>query len=673
MKKYTKINGLTIIIFFCACSLATAMNAPVSKWGNLMDVAYKFSWYPQKDLRLLLKKKAREYGKNLDAYCGMLKEELTQGSMKNGLIDPKSFISGKDWKKYYRLAVAEFCLFLSDDNDIHLRNARTTLSVLSGKMELSNIAFWNYLFQSYRNLIKKDRDAFVASVFKLWQDVILKLEADDILMEGSRESKTELVRNIEYLYENLAHVIITRAIIEDAMPNLYPLGVIIISLKDKLKNENGYKDIVKSVAGRMNGLKSDNSNLNFAVALMEATANQYEFEESKSATSASSKYDSSKTYYELALSWADTSKGKAAILTQYMGLRTYIIRRLIDKDKLLSQNDVFKELPGQSNLLVRQALDLYDQLAQPSVQDGDFKIKGFKRRQNYIEAMHQLWDSSSKLLVMQSAYYKIVRRPDKAQDLYIAESPLLEYLSFFKKYVRNDSEIIPDNAFYTAAYCSKEMADLYRKASTFSTRIEVNNLAFDYQLRAIRLFPMDITGILQLAYQTNQEGRLNRYLQQTGPVASRFRNSKVAKIWSESLPDEYRKYTVIVKDLIPDTIDNAYFLVRFIQQSGRRDSEDELYDKAVVMTRLLMALKTGHSEKTVENVLSTIAKQKFTNREIKKILKKSLRKSLFDIADKIPGIETTYQISQLKNTLYSSLDNPVHSFLRELYYESAGR
>ena len=233
---------IVMLLVLSVCSLAFAEQEPSSRWGNLIDVAYKFSWYPNKDLQDLLKKKSEEYGKSLEEYCSLLRAELTKGSSETGLISPDSFVDSKDWKAYYRLAVAQFCLFLSSDNEIQLENAKTTLSVLSGKMELSNVAFWNYLFQAYSELIKKDRDAFVSSVFQIWQNVILKLEADDILMMGSKSAKTELVKNLDFLYENLAHLIITRAIIEDTIPDLHPLGVIILSLRDKLTNENGYKN-----------------------------------------------------------------------------------------------------------------------------------------------------------------------------------------------------------------------------------------------------------------------------------------------------------------------------------------------------------------------------------------------------------------------------------------------
>ncbi|MBW2199270.1 MAG: hypothetical protein JRF71_00325 [Deltaproteobacteria bacterium] len=662
--------ALVLLFVFGAHASAFAAKQAVSRWDNLVDVAYKFSWYPRKDLQDLLANKKGEYGQSLAEYCRLLTAELTTGSAKTELIDPDLFVSGKDWKKYYRLAVAQFILFLANDNETYLENAKSTLTVLSGKKEFSSIAFWHYLFQTYSDLVKNDRDAFVKNTFKLWQDVILRLEADDILMMGYKSSKTEFVKNLHFLYENIAHLIITQAIIEKTIPDLYPLGVIITSIKDKLSSENGYRNVVEAIVERMHGLKSDNSNLNFAVAFVEATANQYAFEDEKSAALLVSKYNLTRTYYELALSWANTPKGQAAILTQYMGFANYIIRRLTAKDDLLASNVFFRNLPAESNKLIKNANAVYDQLSLPAVQKRGFVHKGFNKKNNYITAMCQLWDSSAKLLMMQSAYYKSTStsNPD-AENLYVIESPLLQYLSFFRKYAGTDSEVVPDNAFFLAAYASKELGDLYRQSSKYSTNIKINDLAFSHQLEAVELFPMNIMGILQLAHQANQEGRANMYLQKTGPVASHFRRSKVASIWLDSHSTDYPNCVAIVKDVIPEIIDKAYFLVKFLQQSGGTDSEDGLYRKAVVMTRLLMALEVKHSEDVIENALSSIAKQDFKGRTMKEIFQASLPPNLVDLANSIPGIELRYRFTSLKNELYSSTDNAIHSYLRELYYE----
>jgi len=660
---------ITVLVLVCGIhSSILADNLPSQRWDNLMNVAYKFSWYPKEDLVNLLETKSVEYGQSLEEYCKLLITEVTDRSTNTGLISADSLISGKHWKTYYRLAVAQFCLFLATDSETHLENAKSTLSILSGKKELPGIAFWHYLFQAYSDLAKKDRNAFVASVFHIWQDVILKLEIDEMLI-GSETSKTEFVKSLPFLYENIAHVIISRGIIKEGIPELYSLSVIVMSLKDKLSSQNGYKDIVNAIAERMHGLKSDNYNINFAAAFVEATASQYEFEDETDASQIASKYYLTRTYYELALSWSDTRKGKAAILTQYMGLINHILRRLIDKDHLLAGNPLFRKLPGEGSELVNRSFNIYECLAQPAVQSGGFIAEGFNIKKNYIEGMHQLWDSSAKLLMMLSASYKTESMVYAPGHIHPVETPLLQYLSFFRKYAGINSEIIPDCAFFTAAHAANRLADLYRQVSKYSTKIEVNDLALAYQLQAVELFPMDISGILQLAHQTNQEGRLNMYLRYVSPLASRFRDSKIANLWLKRDSIAHKESIAVLRDVIPDLIDNAYYLVKFLQHS--EDSEEELYQKTILMTKFLVALQNDHSEQVIENTLSWIAKQDFseTGKTMNQRLELSLPEELRVLANTIPGIETKYFITRLKNELYGSTDNVVHSYLRELYYE----
>ncbi len=667
-----KVFRITIffLLVFCSYPLASDAKVPSARWDSLLDVAYKFSWYPRKDLKDLLSQKSKEYRQSLSEYQELLTQELTAAPTKTPLINPDSFVVGKPWKKYYRLGIAQFCMYLAMGNEVYLENANSVISVLSGKKELPDVAFWYYLFQAYSDSAKKDRDALIASVFRLWQDVILKIEFREILL-GSDISKSEFASDLPYLYDNIVHLIITKSIIENKIPDLYPLGVIIMSVKDKLSIENGYKNMVEPVVERMHGLKSDNSNLNFAVAFVEATANQYNFEDEKSEELVTARYNAARTFYELALSWASTRKGRSTILTQYMGFNNYIIRRLIAKDSLLAEKSLSDSLPKEASKLAEDSVALYDQLAKPEVQDGGFVAEGFNKKDDYVEAMHQLWDSTAKLLMRLASYYKTDSALIKTSDKNNLKNPLLKYLSFFQKYTREPLAIVPDNAFFLAAYGANELADLYRQEAEYSTNIKTNDLALAYQLEAIELFPMDIIGILKIAYQTNQEGRHNRYLKYVSPVASRLRDSKIAGTWLDNHSTDYENNIAIVSNVVPDVIDNAYSLLKFLQHSDALGSEGALYNKTVAMTKLMKALRRNHSEERLNDVLSSIAKQDFTDKDKaeSKIFKIVLPPDLNASADGMSGIETYYYFPNLKKVLYASPDNTIHQYLREMYFE----
>ncbi len=667
--KTLKMAVIFLLLLGCY-TMAPAAEQASARWGNLMDVAYKFTWYPKENLNSLLQQKAGEYGQSLDDYRRVMINDLTEGAgSASGLLDAKLFVSGKPWKMYYRLGIAQFCLFLADDNETQLENAITVMDILSGKKELPDVAFWQYMLQAYQGLIKKDRDAFVASVFQVWQNAVLKLEVDNIFM-GATFTKTELVKNLPFLYENMAHLIITRGILEKTIPDLYPLGLIIMSIRDRLSIENGYKNIVDPIAERMHGLKSDNSNLNFAAAFVEATANQYDFEDEQSASQVVPKYNLTRTYIDLAYTWADTLKGKAAILTQNMGFKSYILRRLIDKDKLLISKPVFNEIPGESTLLVEEAIALYDQLAKPWVRKGEFKTEGFQKKSSYIAAMHQLWDATGKLMLMLSAYYE--EAGDGAENQYTTESSLQKYFSLFRRYASKQSEIVPDSAFFMAYYAANEMAAVYRKASRYSTTIDINNLAFAYQLQAVELFPLDITGILHLAYQANQEGRHNLYLQYVIPLAARLNLSKASGIWLDHHATEYRASIAGITGFIPEIIENAPLLINFIQKSKGKESQEELFNKAIVMAKVLSAYKAAPVAVNINDILLAIAEHDFSDKSkpVKMMLKNILPGEATDFVDSIPELDTRYRISALQNALFGSPKHAVHSYLRGLYYET---
>jgi len=664
---------VVILSLVLASSLpANAAEKPSNRWDTLLEIAYRFTWYPQEDLQELLEKKSMEYGQSLQKYQNLLTAELTNGAKTEGLISLERVVKGKPWKLYYRLAISQFCIFLASNDVIYLQNAKSILSLISGKKELVKVSFWHYLLQAYSALVNEDRDSFVKSVFDLWNNYIVKLQMDNLIISAYIvESSTS--EDLSYFYENIANLVISKAIIEKQIPNLATLSVIIISLEGKLTIENGYKHFVEAIGARFHGLKSDNYNLNFAVAFVEATANQYEFEDEKSAHLIVNKYNAARKSYEIALSLADTGKGKAVILTQYMGFNNYLLRRLIDKDSLLTANSLFRGVAGDGRGLADKSIALYATLAESSLGENGFLKEGFYQRSNYIEAMHQLWDSSAKLLITLSLYYKMNHQLYKTTEKDIAEGPLLRYLGFFDQYAKVDSEIVPDNAIYLRAYAASQLSDLYINAAKYSTSIESNNWAFKYQVQAAELFPLDILGILKLAHQADEEGRYSIYIQYVLPLASRLRDSNVTRIWLDKRLTAYENSIGMINDVIPSIVDNAFLFINILQQTEGSGSqtEEDLYNKVIIISKLHTALKERNLEEKIPDYLASIVEHYYSddNSSLKKSFD-DLPPDLKDIVMSIPEIAEKYHISRLKNELYGSPDVEIHSFLRELYYEN---
>jgi hypothetical protein len=652
--------GVILGLLFVLPALAGA-----SQWDSLLDVAYRFSWYPKSDLQSLLQDKGKEYGESIESYRDGLVQALASDIGPDGRLQKDALLVGKPLADYYRLSLAEFCLYLSSDEMVHLDNAETAISVFSDKQPQGDVAFWRHLFAAYRQMSLKDSPGFVASVYSLWENVVLKLEVDDILMDADR-AKVGFVKELPHLYENIAHLVIRRAIIEQEMPDLASLGTVILSIEDKLTLENGYKTLVEAIAERMDGVSSDNYNLNFAVAFLEGTANRNDFESATNPDILIAKFNAARKFYQLAYSWADTNKGRATIMAQYMGFLTYVTRRMSDPDDPVATTRFFEQLPGVAAAYLDKGIELYDTLAVRANQPNGYIADGYYKRSNYLMSMHRLWDASGKLSIILADYYKERRKAHEIETLFPVESPLLKYCALFQKHARIDQDIVPDNAYFLAAYAARELADLYQQLSEYSTGVEANSLFFAYQLQAIELFPFDITTILQLAYQSNLDGRVENYFQYMTPIAEKLQESKVVDMWLTNHDTPFNAMIGHVGKDIPGIMLNAYTLLNVIRES--QGTEDGFYRKAIVLEKVFDARTSDEAD--VDPVMLTIGKADFTVGEQGALLDGTRLSGVFAarVAD-ILNDGQVYPFTRLKNKLYGSLDGPEHGFLRALFYE----
>jgi hypothetical protein len=368
-----------------------------------------------------------------------------------------------------------------------------------------------------------------------------------------------------------------------------------------------------------------------------------------------------------------TKNHKAVILTQYMGFNNYLLRRLIDKDSLLTAHSLFRGVAGDAQGLAAKSIALYGTLAESSLGENGFLKEGFYQRSNYIETMHQLWDSSAKLLITLSLYYKMNHKLYKTTEKDIAAGPLLRYLGFFDQYGQVDIDIVPDNAVYLRAYAASQLSDLYINAAKYSTSIETNNLAFKYQVQAVELFPLDILGILKLAHQADEEGRYSIYIQYVLPLASRLRDSNVTRIWLEKPLTTYENSINMITNVIPSILNNAFLFINILQQTEGSGSqtEEDLYNKIIMISKLHTVLKKRNLDENIPDLLVSIVEH-YYSKDNSSLQKRSedLPPDLKDIVLSIPEIAKKYNISRLINELYGSPDVEIHSFLRELYYEN---
>lgn len=638
MKVLTKTLPLLLMVVLCLAMLPriAAAEAEARPWDSLLDITYKFSWYPQADLEKLLEMKTTEFGQSLEEYRAELAAELT-GKPAEPELRTKDFVAGAPWRDYYRLSMAEFCLFLATGQEAHLQNAQATLDVLVGKTEQPEIAFWYYLYGAHAASLAKDRDAFITQMYRLWQNVVIPLEVESANFPDPA-AEVGFGKDLPFLYENLMHLLLRKAILEQEIPDLYALNVLLFDIQPKLSVENGYRVMAEQVVARMEGPGSDNQNINFAVALLEATAKRYAFEDEKDPTQLTMRLNQARKYYHLAIGWADTDKGKAAILTEYVGFMNYVVRRLSDPADPLAADSGFANLPAMAGDQMEAAFAVYDRLAKPDRKDEAALPKGFIDRREYLVALHRLLDSGAKLAIVLADYHQGSLAPDRADDAFAAAHPLERYLATFEREARLNADVLPDNAYFLAAYAARDLGAFYREQARFSTGNQASALAFAYQMQAIELFPLDLPTVLQMAFQSSQAGQVQAYFRYTRPLSTRLQTSATASGGATGGPAEFASLLALMPLEVPTVINNAYVLLAHFPD--QQTSEDALFARAVAMARALRA--PGVSAADQAQRLEQIGAR--------------------------PAVEA-YPFFDLKSQLFASTDSPLHSTLRALFNE----
>jgi hypothetical protein len=645
------IQRLSLMLIFCLVFLPRSADAgaPSEGWDALIEVTDKFAWYPRDDLKALLESKGAEYGQSLAQYRDALLGEITAGGVKER-INPNDFRTGLPWRKYYRLSLAEFCLYLTTERALHLQNASAAMSVLAKKTGQPEIEFWNYVYGTHNALRRGDRNAFIGEIYKIWQNVILPFELETLLFP-SQSAQSGFVRSLPFLYENVVHLVVRKGILEAEFPKLHPLATILLDIHPKLSLENGHKAMVDRIVERMRGVNSDNNNLNFAVALLEATSTRYEFEDERDETRLGSKYHITRKYYQLAFEWADTEKGKMAALTDQMGFMNYVIRRFGDRREMLFSRAFFNNAPSLAHDRMEQAFEIFDRLAASQVQEEGYRSQGFEDRETYLQGMHQLLDSGAKLAIVLSSFHRADGGAGTGAGNFAALRPLEHFCALFDRHAAHNSEALPDNAYFLAAFAAGELADLYRAHTRYSIDDRASTLAFAYQLQAVELFPLDLPGLLQLALQSTVDGRVRDYFEYSRPLTMRLRTSTDLDGRAALAAAEFASLTNLLPVIVPEVIENVFLFLPHFPQEER--SEEALFTTTVSMARTLSARRSSASQEKIEEMLAAIGMQG----------------EALPAEQTEPGDPQNYPYFELKSRLYASPNDPIHGFLRDLFHE----
>ncbi len=666
-RKYFLLLSLCFSVLYAVPSLAEE-KTPSPNWDVLLDVGYRFSLLPEEDLTALLNGEGEKYGQPLSEYAGLwtsrLSGEAKEGTASKGTAHP-SYV-------YRRVAVAHLLLYLSTGKEESIDEALNAIEPLSVRRVTPRIIFWHNLIQAHKSLLTKDSLAFSHHVFRLWNDVVLVLEKGQ-MMFGTRVGTTGFNHSLPYLYENVVHLVLHHGIVKHKLPKLYALGTVIWSLKDRLEKDKGYYQLAESIWNRMRGLQSDNFNINFAMAYLEGEMHFINYEGAKIPAEAGDSLERALNFFELSLTWADTRKGRAAILSRLVRSMVRILNESLQAE---GSTYVFtRDIPRDSLKYSASAKDLYRELSGREIMnEGWWEFEGFDSKENYIKAMHDLWFNISQLDVMISRYYAKnstagTGGQGKTAHFERAAASLVDYLDFFEEFTRKGSlEIVPHNAYFYAAYFAGELADIHRQSATYSNDMNEFNLAFARQLQAIEIFPFEIIGLLKLSMQVSQDGTLNTYIDNVWPLADRLPISKTVSAWSEDERLPYYSEILTLKRLIPETLKSAPSIIG-LQSS--ESSNRQIVSNTLLLTHLLGVLLQSDLAEKSDKILEKIADGLDEGGKLDAVSQKNLPPELYTQLEEAKTLIDKCNFSAFKKELFRDPEHGHHKLFRNLYYEAA--
>ena len=323
---------MVIFILLVAGPVFAETEATPSKWDVYLDHAYELTYWDENELKSWITDQEKEFGQTLAQYSDEWHRNLFGSPEMNEAVQTANGRFPYPENNYKRLAVAELLLYLTTNDLFRLDGAIRVIEELKGKIEKSDIAFWYHFIHAHDALadrgpkFEKATGKFVKSVFHIWLNIVLPHEDENSILKvpSVPVSMKGFAFSMPYLYENIANLILSRAIIKCELSNTGALGAVILALNERLSLPNGYIDTVRTIVNRMSGPKSDASNLFYTVIFLEAE--QYRFESQKALNDSGPSlhteeaYRKSGHYYNLAYDSANTSQGKAAVLSDYLDL-----------------------------------------------------------------------------------------------------------------------------------------------------------------------------------------------------------------------------------------------------------------------------------------------------------------------------------------------------------------
>lgn len=570
MKNILKLMSVVFIFSFLVIKPLYGQSTSLYSWDRWLDNAYQLTWHDRIEIEKWLSENEKStFKEELSFFSDKWKTQISNAEKK-----PDTISYPED--AYRRLAIAEMLLYLRTSDLTRLDSAFQVMnhSILYNKLELPEVAFWYFYTHAHINLEQGNSKAFVQDIYRIWFDVILKLESAQYELGSSAPSKTlrGFYLSLPFLYKNLANIILSRAIVQKHLPDIDALGPIIWSLVHRMPKK-GYGKWVDVVSKRIYGPDSDNFRLSFIVLLMEGDKHfdiaQDRIDSKASIELTEQSVTKAIDYFKLTYNMAKTRHGQATSLNRHMRLVSFVLSRFDEIDTQDSRIRLAKSIQFQDGLVLHEdedallkAIRIFDKLGIETVRNGDWENQGFLDEETYITATNSLWRAIMNLSLDIAMHYEKNLDPLSSQSFFynfpIIKNVLAQYLDFFNRYAKEGSlDIMPDNAYFTTVEAYEILSDLYFIAGRWEKDMSSYNLAFNLGFQAIEIFPFNMKAYYKLTQQLANLGRLDLYKKNAFHLIERIRISNTIEAASNETSKYMGETLHILQELTPQVIEVA--------------------------------------------------------------------------------------------------------------------
>jgi len=477
----------------------------------------------------------------------------TKPTNENGINDLK-----------FRLAVTGTFFYLKTGEKTYLQDSCARLKALNEETGNYNnkIVYWYHYAASLMAITERKPEDLIDHVFLIWRDVINNMATgtyyyanDKNNMISNNVSRDSLIN----IYDNIADLVLIKAIKENKMENIDPLGSIILIINPWMQSRAYFSKRVASIAKSMESDHPDHYLLIFTAAMNEGDMLNNTFQVHLSNNGfdreAQNLFKETMGFYDYALNNAKQNAfAKAKALKAKLNLISYAVGRLHDNYRSIDSKLFFRDTALNDWIIIaNDASQVTKDLIQNSQSQPSY----------YFSVIADLWQAiMESSIIMQYTFSSKVGLNDGAfQDDELPNRAAELYLALFDKYVCQTKNYMPSRAVYYAS----QSADTSRryicdKAKSSLNRDFMENCLKKFE-KSFKLNPFDLSILQQMIQTLRENFNPHFYSEKIFPVAASIKKSTAFNNFTNGDAE-----TMTFIDFIPNYIKNPYLIVEFKQE-----------------------------------------------------------------------------------------------------------